>query len=91
MGLGLTTRGEVEDVVGVLTLFGGVMQVSHELLVGLRLLLLHEEEEKEEEQGRQEDREVESGEDQGEETTLDDHDDGVMCGQGSNLSQCEYG
>ena len=62
-----------EDVVGVLTLFGGVMQVFHELLVGLRLLLLHEEEEKEEKQGRQEDREVESGEDQGEETAhMDD-------------------
>ena len=21
---------------------------------------------------------------------MDDHDDGVKCGQGSNLSQCEY-
>ena len=43
------------------TLLSGVVQVFHELLVG-------EEEEKEEEQGRQEDREVESG-GQGEETT----------------------
>ena len=32
---------------GVRTLFGGVMQVFHELLVVLQLLLLHEEEEKE--------------------------------------------
>ena len=47
----------------------GVAQVFHELLVGLQLLLA-EEEEREEEQGRQEDREVESGEDQGEERTL---------------------
>ena len=47
--------GEGEDVVGALTLFGGVMQVCHELLVG-------EEEEKEEEHGRQEDREVERAE-----------------------------
>ena len=53
------------------------MQVFHELLVAeLRLLLLHDEEEQEEEQGRQEDREVESG-GQGEETA---HMDGMWMG-----------
>ena len=64
MGLGLITCGEVEDVVGALTPVGGVAQVFHELLVGLQLLLAEEEE-----QGREDGREVESG-DQGEETTL---------------------
>ena len=53
--------GEGEDVVGVHTLLGGVMQVCHEVLVD-------EEEEKEEEQGRQEEMEV-KGEGQGEEDT----------------------
>ena len=62
MGLGLITCGEGEDVSSVHTLLSGVVQVCHELLVG-------EEEEKVKEQGRQEDREVERG-DQGEETTL---------------------
>ena len=72
--------GEGEDVSSVHTLFSGVVQVCHELLVG-------EEEEKEEEQGRQEDREVESGEDQGEETAhMDDMWMGVKV-QDSNLSQ----
>ena len=52
--------GEGEDVVGVHTLLGEVVQVCHELLVG-------EEEEKEEEQGRQEEEEV-KGEGQSEET-----------------------
>ena len=75
MGLGLITCGEVEDVVGVLTPVGGVAQVFHELLVGLQLLLA-EEEEREEEQGREEDREVESGV-QGEETAhMHGHVDG---------------
>ena len=61
--------GEGEDVSSVHTLFSGVVQVCHELLVG-------EEEEKEEEQGRQEEREVER-EDQVEETTrMDDYVDG---------------
>ena len=61
----------------------GVAQVFHELLVD-------EEEEKVKEQGRQEEEEVESGEDQGEETTT--WMTMVMeCGQGSNLSQCECG
>ena len=83
MDLGLITCGEGEDVVGVHTLLSGVVQVCHELLVG-------EEEEKEEEQGRQEDREVESG-DQGEETTHMDDMWMVVKVQDSNLSQCEYG
>ena len=61
MGLGLITSGEGENVVGVHTLLGGVVQVCHELLAG-------EEDEKEEEQGRQEEREVERG-GQGEENT----------------------
>ena len=61
MGLGLTTCGEEEDVVGVHTLLSGVVQVCHELLVG-------EEEEKEKEQGRQEEREV-KGEGQSKENT----------------------
>ena len=61
MVLGLITCGEGEDVVGVHTLLGGVVQVCHELLVG-------EEEEKEEKQGRQEEREV-KGEGQSEENT----------------------
>ena len=54
--------GEREDVSSVHTLLSGVLQVCRELLFG-------EEEEKVKEQGRQEDREVESG-DQGEEKTL---------------------
>ena len=53
--------GEGEDVVGVHTLLGGVVQVCHELLVG-------EEEEKEDEQGRQEEKEI-KGEGQSEENT----------------------
>ena len=89
MGLGLITCGEGEDVSSVHTLFSGVMQVFHELLIELRLLLLHEEEEKEEEQGRQEERKVESG-GQGEGIAHMD-DIWMKCGQGSNLSQCEYG
>ena len=65
MGLGLITCGEGEDVRSVhTTLLSGVVQVCHELLVG---------EEEEEEQGRQEDSEIESGEDQSEETAhMDD-------------------
>ena len=54
--------GEREEVSGVHNLLDGVVQVCHEFLVG-------EEEENVKEQGRQEDREVESG-DQGEETML---------------------
>ena len=71
MGLGLITCGEVEDVVGVLTpVVGGVVQVFHELLVELRLLLVAEVEEGEEEDRQEEGWEVESGEDQSEERTL---------------------
>ena len=56
MAVGLITCGEVEDVVGALTLVvGGVAQVFHELLVELRLLLVAEVEE-EEEEDRQEER-----------------------------------
>ena len=70
MGLGLITCGEVEDVVGVLTpVVGGVVQVFHELLVELRLLLVAEVEEGEEEDRQEEGWEVESGEDQREERT----------------------
>ena len=55
MGLGLITCGEVEDVVGVLTpVVGGVVQVFHDLLVELRLLLVAEVEEGEEEEGQEE-------------------------------------
>ena len=68
MGLGLITSGEVEDVVGEgNSVVGGVVQVFHELLVELRLLLVAEVEEGEEEDRREEGWEVESGEDQGEE------------------------
>ena len=62
MGLGLITCGEGEDVVGVHTLLGGVVQVCHELLVREE-----EEKEEEEEQGRQEEEEV-KGKGQSEET-----------------------
>ena len=63
--------GEVEDVVGVLTpVVGGVVQVFHELLVELRLLLVAEVEEREEEDRQEEGWEVESGVDQREERTL---------------------
>ena len=47
----------------------GVAQVFHELLVELRLLLVAEVEERGEEEGQEESWEVESGEDQSEETT----------------------
>ena len=69
MGLGLITCGEVEDVVSVLTpVVSGVVQVFHELLVELRLLLVAEVEEGEEEDRQEEGWEVENG-DQGEEDT----------------------
>ena len=69
MAVGLLTCGEVEDVAGALTpVVGGVAQVSHELLVELRLLLVAEVEEGEEEDRQEEGWEVESG-DQGEEVT----------------------
>ena len=46
MGLGLITCVEVEDVVSALTpVVSGVVQVFHELLVELRLLLVAEVEE----------------------------------------------
>ena len=63
MGLGLITCGEVEDVVGVLTLVRrGVAQVFHVLrVVELRLLLVAEVEEGEEEDGQEEGWEVDSG------------------------------
>ena len=55
MGLGLITCGEVEDVVGALTpVVSGVVQVFHELLVELRLLLVAEVEEGEEEDRQEE-------------------------------------
>ena len=63
MGLGLITCGEVEDVVGVLTLVcRGVAQVFHVLLVELRLQLVVEVEEERKEDGQEEGEEVESGE-----------------------------
>ena len=69
MGLGLIICGQVEDVVGALTpVVVGVVQVFHELLVELRLLLVAEVEEGEEEDRQEEGWEVESG-DQGEEDT----------------------
>ena len=50
MSLGLTTCGEVEDVVGALTpVVSGVAQIFHDLLVELRRLLVAEVEEGEEE------------------------------------------
>ena len=62
--------GEVEDVVSVLTpVCRGVAQVFHDFLVELRLLLVAEVEEKGEEDRQEESWEVESGEDQVEETT----------------------
>ena len=62
MGLGLITCGEVEEVVSVLTpIVSGVVQVFHELLVELRLLLVAEVEEGEEEDRQEEGWEVESG------------------------------
>ena len=58
----LQVCGEVEDVVGALTpVVGGVVQVFHDLLVELRLLLVAEVEEGEEEEGQEEGWEVESG------------------------------
>ena len=70
MAVGLITCGEVEDVVGALTpVVGGVVQVFHELLVELRLLLVAEVARGGEEEGQEESWEVESG-DQGEERTL---------------------
>ena len=70
MAVGLVTCGEVEDVVGVLTPVGrGVAQVFHDLLVELRLLLVAEVEERREEEGQEKSWEVESEEDQVEETT----------------------
>ena len=55
MGLGLRTCGEVEDVVGALTLVvSGVAQVFHDLLVQLRLLLVAKVEEGEEEDRQEE-------------------------------------
>ena len=62
MGLGLITCGEVEDVVGALTLVvSGVAQVFHDLLVQLRLMLVADVEEGEEEDRQEEGWEVESG------------------------------
>ena len=62
MGLGLITCGEVEDVVGALTpVVSGVVQVFHDLLVELRLLLVAEVEEGEEEDRQEEGWEIESG------------------------------
>ena len=62
MAVGLITCGEAEDVVGALTPVGrGVAQVSHDLLVELRLLLVAEVEEGEEEEGQEESEEVKGG------------------------------
>ena len=64
MAVGLTTCGEVEDVVGALTPVGsGVAQVFNDFLVELRLLLVAEVEE-----GQDESEEVKGGS-QVEETT----------------------
>ena len=69
MAVGLITSGEVEDVVGALTPVGsGVAQVFHDLLVGLRLLLVAEVEEGKEEDRQGEGEEVKGGS-QVEETT----------------------
>ena len=69
VGLIICVRGE--DVVGALTPDGrGVVQVFHDVLVELRLLLVAEVEEGEKEDGQEEGEEVESGEDQCEERTL---------------------
>ena len=91
MAVGLITCGEVEDVVGALTPVGRrVAQVSHDLLVELRLLLVAEVQERGEEEGQEESWEVESGcRSSRRDNHMDDHDDGVKCGQGSNFSQCE--
>ena len=60
---------EVEDVIGALTPVGrGVVQVFHDLLVELRLLLVAEVEEGKEEEGQEESEEVKGGS-QVEETT----------------------
>ena len=62
MGLGLITCEAVEDVVGALTpVVSGVAQVSHDLFVELRLLLVAEVEEGVEEDRQEEGWEVESG------------------------------
>ena len=62
MGLGLITCGEVEEVVGVLTLVcRGPAQVFHDLLVELRLLLVVEVEEGEKEDRQEEGEEVKGG------------------------------
>ena len=64
-----TLCGEVEDVVGALTPVGrGVAQLSHDLLVELRLLLVAEVEEGEEEDRQEEGEEIKGGS-QVEETT----------------------
>ena len=61
MGLGLITCGKVEDV-GILSpVVGGVVQVFHELLVELRLLLVADVEEGEKEDGQEEGEEVRGG------------------------------
>ena len=61
----------MEDVVGALTPVGrGVLQVFHELLVELRLLLVAEVEEGEEEEGQEERWKAESGVGRVKETTL---------------------
>ena len=68
-GDSFTFCGEVEDVVGALTPVGsGVAQVFHDLLVGLRLLLVAEVEEGKEEEGQEAGEEVKGG-NQVEETT----------------------
>ena len=62
MAVGLTTCGEVEDVVDARTpVVGGVAQVSNDLLVELRLLLVAEVEEGEEEDRQEEGEEVKGG------------------------------
>ena len=67
----LLNCGEVEDVVGVLTLVcRGVAQVFHDLLVELRLLLVAEAEEREKEDRQEEGEEVKGG-------SQVDHGDGV--------------
>ena len=83
--------GEVADVVGALTpVVGGVTQVFHDLLVELRLLLVAEVEEGEKGRqtgGRWRGRRRKSS--RRDTNHMDGHADGMKCGEGSNLSQCE--
>ena len=83
MAVGLITCGEVEDVVGALTpVDGGVAQVFHDLLVELRLLLVAEVEEEEDRQEKRL-RSREWSRTSQRETTMNDAEMDVKCGQDS--------